>query len=139
MDNVTEERIGPGPRPLPGAAGERKTYPRRVIVKTGGTMYLVPVDHIRWIGAQGEYVSLHTREATHVLRMCIGKFEQVLPPEKFARIHRSAIVNLDNVSRMLSLAYGKCAVVLDDDTRLVMSRTFRDGILRRFAALGENL
>jgi two-component system LytT family response regulator len=68
--------------------------------------------------------------------MCIGRFEGMLPPEKFARIHRSAIVNLDSVSRLLTLAYGKCAVVLDDNTRLVMSRSFRESLLHRFVSVG---
>jgi DNA-binding LytR/AlgR family response regulator len=123
--------------PAGGNGGEARSYPRRVLVKSRGAIVLVNVDHIRWIGAEGAYVSLHTTEETHMLRMSIGKFEEFLPPEKFARIHRSAIVNLDSVTRMLVLRYGKCAVVLDDNTRLVMSRSCRNGLLRRFVTLGE--
>jgi len=139
MHHLGEQRTEPvtGAHP-PGGGGEpERTYPRRVLVRSRGTIYLVNVDHIRWVGAEGAYISLHTQEGTHLLRMCIGRFEELLPPEKFARIHRSAIVNLDSISRMLSLAYGKCAVVLDDNTRLVMSRSFREILLRRFVALEE--
>lgn len=118
------------------SGGEGERYPRRVLVRDRETIYIVNVDHIRWVGAEGAYVTLHTSERTHLLRMCIGRFEDLLPPEKFARIHRSAIVNLDSVSRLLTLAYGKCAVVLDDNTRLVMSRSFRESLLRRFVSVG---
>jgi len=116
-----------------GSSTGEKTYPRRILVRDRRTIYFVNVDRIRWVGAEGPYVSLHTPEGTHLLRMCIGDVEEILPPGTFARIHRSAMVNLDSVVRMLSLDNGKCAVVLDDDTQLVMSRSFRDGLLRRFA------
>ncbi len=126
-----------GPPPSEGKGERKKAYPRRILVRDRGTIYVVSVERIRWVGAEGAYVSLHTGEGTRLLRMCIGKFEEMLSPEKFARIHRSAIVNLDSVSRLLSVEGGKCAVVLDDDTRLVMSRTFRDGLLRRLDPLNS--
>jgi len=114
------------------------THPKRILVRTPGTIFILNIDQIRWIGAEGAYVSLHMSEGTHEVRARIGRLEEVLPAAQFARIHRSAIINLDSVSRMLTLPAGKYAVVLDDDTRLVVSRSCRDLLMSRFVSLTES-
>ena len=123
--------------PVPGTGEIPGTHPKRLLVRTPGTIFVLAVDQIRWVGAEGAYVSLHTAERIHEVRASIGRLEQVLPAAQFARIHRSAIVNLDSVSRMLTLPSGKYAVVLDDGTRLVVSRSCRDLLLRRYVSLTD--
>jgi len=120
-----------------GQADTPGTYPKRVLVRTKGTILVVNTDLIRWIGAEGAHISLHTTDGIQQVRVSIGRFEQVLPPSQFARIHRSAIVNLGTISRMQALPSGKCAVVLDDNTRLIVSRSCRDLLLRRYVSVAE--
>jgi len=127
----TREETAPGREPV-ALTG---THATRILLRTPGTIFILNIEQIRWIGAAGACVALHTAEGTHEVRAGIGKLEQVLPATQFARIHRSAIVNLDSVSRILTLPSGKHALVLSDGTRLVVSRSCRDILLRRFVSL----
>ncbi len=106
--------------------------PGRVLVKTRGRVILLRVEEIDWVEAQGGYVRIHTGAGKYLLREKISAMEQRLPPDRFVRIHRSAIVNLESVKELLPHRYGSCTVILEDGTRLVMSRTFRDGVMHRF-------
>jgi two-component system LytT family response regulator len=106
--------------------------PGRVLVKSRGRVILLRVEEIDWVEAQGGYVRIHTGAGKYLLREKISAMEERLPPDRFVRIHRSAIVNLDSVKELLPHRYGSCTVILEDGTRLVMSRTFRDGVMHRF-------
>ena len=66
-----------------------------------------------------------------LVRGKISDFEKQLPPEKFYRIHRSTIVNVNRIREMQSLLYGEYAVILTDGTRLRLSRSFRERVFHR--------
>jgi len=70
-----------------------------------------------------------------VVRSSISQLEQRLPGEDFVRIHRSFIVNLDLIVSLSQSNHGECEVVLRDGTRLTLSRSFRERLLRRFEQL----
>ena len=107
---------------------------RRVAVKTRGRTRVVAVDDIDWIGAEGNYLSLHVGPETHLIRETMGEFEQQLDPQSFVRIHRSTIVNLDRVSELSPLFNADHAVRLKDGTELTLSRSYHDRVK---ALLGE--
>ena len=107
--------------------------PGRVLVKTRGRVILLRMEDISWVEAQGGYVRIHTQGGKYLLREKISGMLKRLPPDTFVRIHRSAIVNLDNIKELLPHRYGSCTVVLKDGTQLAMSRTFREDVMDRFA------
>ena len=84
------------------------------------------IEDIDWIEAAGNYVEVHVGTSTHLLRETLTWLEGRLPSDKFLRISRSVIVNLDRVKELQSLFYGDFAVILRDGKRLTMSRTYRD-------------
>jgi len=110
--------------------GSRPRLLDRLIVKTGGRYVFVKAEEIDWVEAQGNYVRLHVGEASYLLRDSIGKLEVRLDPDRFLRIHRSTIVNLDRVREITPLFHGEYAVVLADGTRLTLSRGYRDRLSR---------
>ena len=114
--------IGPAASPRP---------PDRIAVKDRGRLVFVPVDAIDWIGAEDYYAELHVGGATHLLREPLGELEARLDPIRFLRVHRSAIVNLARVREVESSTRGDAALVLDDGTRLRLSRGRRAAILAR--------
>jgi two-component system LytT family response regulator len=57
--------------------------------------------------------------------------EQTLPGDRFLRIHRSTIVNIDRIKEMQPLCYGEYSVILHDGTRLTLSRSFRERVFSR--------
>jgi two-component system, LytTR family, response regulator len=105
--------------------------PDRIAVKDRGRMVFVPVDAIDWIGAEDYYAELHVGRATHLLREPLTELEARLDPTRFVRVHRSAIVNLTRVREVESSTRGDAALVLDDGTRLRLSRGRRAAILAR--------
>jgi two-component system LytT family response regulator len=113
--------------PSPGSS-DRPVFPRRFLVKGDGQMYFVAVDDIDWIEAYGNYVRLHVGKGVHLIRETLGNIERKLDPTRFARVHRSSIVNLDRVSRMDLWGAGDYVVLLKDGTKLKLSRWYRSRI-----------
>ncbi|MDR3419030.1 MAG: LytTR family DNA-binding domain-containing protein [Nevskia sp.] len=99
---------------------------RRVAVKTRGRTRVVAVDDIDWIGAEGNYLSLHAGGEAHLIRETMSAFERQLDPERFVRIHRSTIVNLDRVRELTPLFNADHSVLLKDGTELTLSRSYHD-------------
>lgn len=107
----------------------------RLAFKSGGKVVLLKVAEIDWVEADGNYVLVHTASGSHSLRETMAWIEARLPSETFMRISRSAVVNLDRVRELQPLFHGEYAVILNDGTRLTLSRTFRE---RLEALLGRS-
>ena len=93
-------------------------------------MLLIKVDEIDWIEASDNYVSLHVGSEAHLMRETMTALERRLPPDKFMRISRSAIVNLERVRELQPMFHGEYVVILKDGARLTLSRTYRDKLDR---------
>lgn len=103
---------------------ERK-HLERVLVKTGGRLWVVKTQEIEWIEAEADYACLHVQGKKHLLRETLSALESQLDPQKFLRIHRSTIVNLDRIQALESLSHGEVVLILKDGTRLTASRNYR--------------
>lgn len=103
-------------------------YASRILVKQEGRMFFVKTAEIDWIEADRNYVRLHVGEAVHTIRERISYLEDTLDPQMFARIHRSTIVNLNRVREMQQWFSGDYVVLLEDGTRLRLSRHYRDRV-----------
>jgi two-component system LytT family response regulator len=100
--------------------------PERLAVKSGGSVVWVRLDEIDWIGSADNYAELHVGAKSHLLRETLGALESRLDPEKFVRISRSIIVNVQRVKELHRLFYGGYELVLQDGTKLTSSRRYRD-------------
>jgi two-component system, LytTR family, response regulator len=98
----------------------------RMAVKSGGRVFLIKVDEVDWIEAAHNYVELHVDKQTHLLRDTLNAVEARLSPEKFVRISRSVIVNIDRIKELQPLFYGEYTVILHNGARLTLSRRYRD-------------
>ena len=98
----------------------------RLAVKGDGRVVFVKMADIDWVEAADNYVSLHVGKDTHLLRETMTNLEQRLPREKFIRISRSTIVNMERIKELQPLFHGEYAVMLRDGTRLTLSRSHRD-------------
>lgn len=104
----------------------------RLMVKRQGKVRFVPVKEVRWMEAAGNYVRVHADESTEMVRSSLTAMEGRLDPDRFVRIHRSTIVNLDFVREMRHWSSGEYLVELADGTELKMSRSYRDEVLGRW-------
>ena len=114
--------LHPIPAGTPARAQERVT---RLAIRETGRTYFVPVSAIDWIEGADYYVKLHVNGRVHLLREPLRSLSQRLDPACFARVHRSAIVNLARIREIRMSARGDHTLVLEDATRLRLTRARR--------------
>ena len=114
-----------------GDAEAEPSYIERLTIDLPGKVRVVPVEQIHHITAADAYVKIHTDEDTYLLRERMHVLEDRLDPARFARIHRSTIVQLDMVETVLHRSGGDYAVRLTDRTELKVSRSRRDDLLEQ--------
>jgi two-component system, LytTR family, response regulator len=109
-------------------------YLDRILVKKGGRVYFFKTGEIEWIEAYGNYVRLHFENASYLLRDTISNLETRLAPKKFARIHRSGLVNLERIREIIQIFGGGAKIILQSGTEIVASRRYN----RKLSKLIEN-
>jgi two-component system, LytTR family, response regulator len=112
----------------PGTCDRR--FLSRLAVQQHGRIVFVKVSDIDTIEAAGNYVSIRAGGETHLARLSMTALEARLDPDRFARIHRSAIVNLDYVREVRPWSGGEQVLVLGDGRRLTIGRAYRSRIAR---------
>lgn len=105
---------------------EKPKHMSRIAIRADGRVFFVKAEEIDWIGAEGNYVSLHLGKDSYLLRETITNMEGQMDPARFLRIHRSTIVNIDRVKELQPWFHGEYRVLLRDGTQLVLSRSYRD-------------
>jgi two-component system LytT family response regulator len=107
----------------------------RVVVKSRGQVIFLEGTEIDWIEAAGYYACLHVGNDTHILRRTLAELEKDLGEDKFVRIHRSLIVNLERIRGLELQKGGEYEVVLKSKARLQLSRRFRKKLQDRLGLL----
>jgi two-component system LytT family response regulator len=114
---------------------EDKKYPESIAVKEQGEIIRVSAASIQWIDAAGDYMCLHCSDGqTHILRKTMKELEQELDPKLFVRVHRSAIVNTKQISKLVTQSSGEYLLVLENGQELKVSRSYRDKVKAALAS-----
>lgn len=116
----------------------RTPYVQRFLVRVREKSIVVNAGDIDWIEAADYYVTLHAGGKSYLFREPIASLVKTLDPERFVRVHRSAIVNIDRVREVHSLFRGDRALILADGTRLKLSRSRREEFERLFSAAASD-
>ena len=98
----------------------------KLAIKDGSRTTLVPQDQIEWIDAAGDYMCVHAGGETHILRKTMKELEAELDPELLQRIHRSTIVNVNQVKKMQSHINGEYFLTLENGHIIKLSRSYKD-------------
>ena len=114
----------PDDAPVP-APNER---PERFLVRKLGKEFLIAADDVESLQAAGNYVNLHLRGRDYPLRGTMAAIGQLLDPARFVRVHRSWMVNLDQVAEIEPLDTGDARIRLRDGRVVPCSRTYRDAL-----------
>ena len=111
-------------------------FEKLINIKDRGQIFRVDVDTIEQIDAAGDYMCIYTGDNTLILRETMKDLEKRLDPRRFQRVHRSTIVNLDQVRQVKPHTNGECFLVLDSrragEGQPLLSR--RGGALRPLRA-----
>ena len=111
---------------LASRRAEPGSHLTRILVREGGTVTFVPVDTLDWIEAADYYTRLHSGKQTQLVRYTLNDLEKQLDPQRFLRIHRSAIVNVSRVKEIRLDYQNHHVVVLIDGTRIPLSRSRKE-------------
>lgn len=103
-------------------AASHPERPQRFLTRTGNTASVVSVSDIEWVEAADYYVCLHAGGKQHLLRESIRALETKLDPNKFIRLHRSAIVNLDHIREIHRDGQAEGWVLLSTGDRVRLNR-----------------
>ncbi|HEY6343276.1 MAG TPA: LytTR family DNA-binding domain-containing protein [Bryobacteraceae bacterium] len=95
----------------------------RVVVKDGARVHIIPVDKLDYVEAQDDYIALHSEKKSYLKQQTISSLEAQLDPARFARIHRSYIVNLERIARIEPYTKDSRVVILRDGAQLPVSRS----------------
>ncbi len=103
---------------------------QRLAVEANETIVLVRVEEIRWMQSSGNYIRLHVGKASHLVRQSMKNLQALLDPNRFLRVHRNAIVNLDHVEEFHLPPSGNMFVKLNDGLCLPLRKANR-ALLRK--------
>ncbi len=107
--------LKPGPKPQ-----------NRLAIKSGGKVLFLKIDEIDWIEAADNYVNLHMGNESHLHRETMAALEARFPADKFMRISRSTMVNIERIKELQPMFHGEYTVILRNGTRLTLSRGYRE-------------
>lgn len=102
----------------------------RVAIRTAAGVTFLRSEDVSWLEAAGNYVRVHAGKETHLVRDTMNRLESTLDPSRFARIHRSTIVNVDRIVQAIP-AFGRAfVIVLKDGARLKLAAHYRHNLQR---------
>lgn len=110
--------------------------PRRLAVRVGSRIVLVRMEDVDWVEADGDYVRVNAAGATHLLSSRLTALEALLGSDRFCRIHRSVLVNLDRVHELHREPDGSGYVLLERGVRLRVSRGRWEELARALGVAG---
>jgi two-component system, LytTR family, response regulator len=128
-ERIAQKRPGELDQRLAALIAELKPdtkAPERIAIKSSGRVLFVKTNEIDWIEAADNYVNLHVGNESHLHRETLTALAERLPPQKFVRISRSTIVNVDRIKELQPLFHGEYAVILRNGKTLTLSRTYRE-------------
>jgi hypothetical protein len=114
--------------PDAGPPVEAVDRPERFLVRKVGAEFLVAARDIEWLEAAENYVNLHVRGRAYPLRSTMTAIQERLDPQRFVRVHRSYIVNLDFLVQIEPLDTGDARLLLKDGTHVPCSRRYRQAL-----------
>jgi len=129
IDETPATAVAPNGLP-PQVAPAGPPYLTRLSVRVGERFVLLKMDEIRWIEAAGKHVRVHAGREVYTLRDSLGRLGALLDPERFLRISRDTIVNLDRVRAIETWFHGDYQLRLDGGEVLRSTKSFREDLKR---------
>jgi two-component system LytT family response regulator len=130
IERRTTEAINEKLEALLESMRPQQRYLERLVVKSAGRIFFLPVAEIDWIESADNYVNLHCGRESHLIRETLSSLESKLNPQDFLRVRHSAIVNLKRIKELRPLFKGEYEIVLQNGVKLTSSRRYRNRIMQ---------
>ena len=95
----------------------------RIVVKSGSTINVIPVDDVIYFEAQDDYVMVYTQGDRFLKQQTMKFFEESLPGNQFVRVHRSFIVRIENISKLEQYGKESYKVIMNNNQSIPVSRS----------------
>lgn len=105
-----------------------RPFAERFLVRSANHLYFVRAADVEWIDTASNYVRLHVAGRVHFVRETVKSIASRLPPDRYLRVHRSVIVNLDFVERLEPREHGEYVITMRDGSRIRSSRTYNEAL-----------
>ena len=129
IDEIAKKAGGSfGTGNAPSGNNGQLTADNKIAIKDHDSTVLIDTNDIDWVDAAGDYMCVHAKGVTHVMRSTLMSLMSRLDPDKFKRIHRSTVVNLDRIDKVTAQKKGEYTLHLDCEEILKVSRNYRDAI-----------
>lgn len=106
----------------------------KLAIKESGEVLLIPQTEIDWVDAAGDYMCIHSKGQTHIQRCTMTQLLEKLDSRRFCRIHRSTVVNVDRITKVIPHTKGESFLMLDCGEKLKVSRNCREAIQQFLAS-----
>lgn len=106
--------------------GDKGRWLEQLVVKSRGRIFFVPTEEIDRVTAAGNYVELHVAGESHLIRGTMKGLERRLDPSRFARVHRSHIVNIRRIREIHPWFNGDYRIVLEGGDEVTTGPAYRD-------------
>ena len=101
-----------------------------LFIRKDSIVHKVPVNDVLWIEAMGDYVTIHTKDKKYILHSTLRTIESKLSKDKFIRVHRSYIVQLENIKTVEGNS------IYINETAIPLGTLYKDNFFKRLGILG---
>ncbi|HSY77214.1 MAG TPA: LytTR family transcriptional regulator DNA-binding domain-containing protein [Bacteroidia bacterium] len=105
------------------SASQQPDQHNRVVVKTGSKIRIIPMHEIQYLEADDDYVKIHTEDGSHLKKKTMSYFEEVLDKTQFVRVHRSYIIQIQQVTRIEPYEKEGHLAILKSGAKIPISKT----------------
>lgn len=110
---------------------------QKIVVKDRSAITLLDQYNIDWVDAAGDYMCIHANNVTHIMRSTMKQLIEQLDPSLFKRVHRSTVVNLSRIEKIIPHTKGEYFLELNNQERIKVSRNYRSTILEFIEATSK--
>lgn len=104
---------------------------RKIVIRDRDEIHLLKQQDVQWIDAAGDYVCVHALGETHVKRCTLKEMLEELDNNHFKRVHRSTIVNLNFIDKVIPHTKGEFFLMMGEFDKIKVSRNYKD-VVKRF-------
>lgn len=129
--NPFEEKINDLLKFVKQTPSSTQNFSEKLPVKLGNKVFFINVDDIKYIVASGYYAEIYTEDKKHLLRESLSNLVELLDPMKFIRVHRSTIVNFNQIGELINSNYGEVDVKMNDQKMFRVSKSYKRTFLTK--------
>jgi two-component system LytT family response regulator len=101
----------------------------KIVIKSSTSLRIIPIDHVLWVAANGNYVDIHHKEGKHILRGSLKNIYASLPKSEFIQVHRGFAVRKSLIREVKTISEEKFSLSLATGELLPVGKSYRQNLI----------